>query len=77
MPPETVPAARVGDLLLLRVSGFSSDTGARLAHEIVRGLAGPQPPRGVVLDLRGNRGGLLRQAAAAAGTLIAARAWWP
>ena len=28
------------------------------------------PPRGMVLDLRGNRGGLLRQAVAAAGTLL-------
>ncbi len=70
VPPETVVPARVGDLLVLRVTGFASDTGARLANEIVRGLAGPRPPRGLVLDLRGNRGGLLRQAAAAADTLI-------
>ena len=70
VPPETVGASRVGDLLLLRVSSFSSDTGARLAHEIVLGLAASPPPRGLVLDLRGNRGGLLRQAAAAADTLI-------
>lgn len=70
VPPETVVAARSGELLLLRVTGFASDTGARLAHEIGRGLAGPRPPRGLVLDLRGNRGGLLRQAVAAAGTLI-------
>ncbi len=70
VPPETVVATRVDDLLLLRVSSFSSDTGARLAHEIVRGLAGSPPPRGLVLDLRDNRGGLLRQAAAAADTLI-------
>jgi carboxyl-terminal processing protease len=70
VPPETVAATRVGDLLLLRVSSFSSDTGARLAHEIVLGLAASPPPRGLVLDLRDNRGGLLRQAAAAADTLI-------
>jgi len=70
VPPETVQAARVGDLLLLRITGFAGDTAARLGHEIVRGMAGPRPPRGLVLDLRGNRGGLLRQAAAAAATLI-------
>ena len=70
VPPETVAATRLGDLLLLRINGFASDTGARLAHEIERGLAGTHPPRGLVIDLRGNRGGLLLQAAAAAGTLI-------
>ena len=70
VPPETVVPAQLGDLLLLRVSGFASDTGARLGREIERGLAGPHPPRGLVLDLRGNRGGLLRQAAVAAGALI-------
>jgi carboxyl-terminal processing protease len=72
VPPETVVATRLNDLLVLRVTGFASDTAARLASEIVHGLAGPLPPRGLVLDLRGNRGGLLRQAAAAAGTLIPA-----
>ena len=70
VPPETVVPTRVGNLLLLRVTGFAGDTGARLAHEIERGLDSPHPPAGLVLDLRGNRGGLLRQAAVAAGTLI-------
>jgi carboxyl-terminal processing protease len=70
VPPETVQPVRVEGVLLLRISGFASDTGARLAHEIVRGTTGPRPPRGVVLDLRGNRGGLLSQAASAAETLV-------
>ena len=70
VPPETVVTTRVGDLLLLRITGFSSDTGTRLAHEIVRGMVASPPPRGLVLDLRDNRGGLLRQAVAAADTLI-------
>jgi carboxyl-terminal processing protease len=70
VPPETVTASRVGDLLVLRVTGFASDTAARLAREIVRGLTGPRATRGLVIDLRGNRGGLLRQAAAAAETLL-------
>jgi carboxyl-terminal processing protease len=69
VPPETVTTGRIADALVLRVSGFSSDTGARLANEITRGLAGPHPPRGVIIDLRGNRGGLLRQAVAAAEVL--------
>ena len=36
------------------------------------GFAGPRPPEGIVLDLRGNRGGLLRQAVTAADTLLPA-----
>jgi len=70
VPPETVVASRVGELLLVRVSSFANDTGARLAHEIALGVAATPPPRGLVLDLRDNRGGLLRQAVAAADTLI-------
>ena len=66
----TVTASRQGTALVLRISGFSSDTGAKLAREMARGLAGAHPPRGVVLDLRGNRGGLLREAVAAAQTLL-------
>jgi carboxyl-terminal processing protease len=72
VPPQTVRAQRLGPLLLLQVSGFASDTGARLAFEIVHGLAAAPPPRGIVLDLRDNRGGLLLQAVAAADTLIPA-----
>jgi carboxyl-terminal processing protease len=71
VPPETVFAQRMAEMLVLRVSGFSRDTGARLAEELVHGLAGPRPPRGVVIDLRGNRGGLLIQAVAAAEVVLA------
>jgi len=68
--PQTVSSQRVGNLLLLRVSGFASDTGDNLAQALRRGLAGARRPRGVVLDLRGNRGGLLLQAVAAARLLL-------
>jgi carboxyl-terminal processing protease len=68
--PETVLAERQWDMLVLHIAAFSSDTGGRLAAVIIRGLAGPRPPRGLVLDLRGNRGGLLREAVTAAETLL-------
>ncbi len=67
----TVFSRRAGGLLVVRVSAFSRDTGARLAEALAHDLpAGRHPVRGVLLDLRGNRGGLLDQAVAAAGTLI-------
>lgn len=69
-PPQTVAAERRADVLVLRVTGFTSDTGARLAQALLDSISAPHRPRGLVLDLRGNRGGLLRQAVAAAETLL-------
>jgi carboxyl-terminal processing protease len=57
---QSVFAQRRGPLLVLRISGFVHDTAARLAAEL--GRIGAMPGlRAVVIDLRGNRGGLLRQ----------------
>lgn len=68
--PITVKASRAGMLLVLRVTGFNRDTAAALARELSQAVTGPRPPSGAVLDLRGNRGGLLREAVAAAETLL-------
>jgi carboxyl-terminal processing protease len=70
VPPDTVFATRVGAVLVLRVTGFTSDTAERLGREIAGGVGGPRPAKGVLIDLRGNRGGLLRQAVEAAETLL-------
>lgn len=70
VPPLTVFARREGDLLVLRITAFSSDTASLLADALARAGEPPRPARGVVLDLRGNRGGVLQQAAMAAGTLM-------
>ena len=66
LTPPTVFAARDHDLLVVRVTGFARNTATSLGAELARGLAGPKPPRAVALDLRGNRGGLLQQAATVA-----------
>jgi carboxyl-terminal processing protease len=68
--PETVFAEARDGLLLLRITGFSAVTERRIAQELVDGMAVPSPPRGVVLDLRGNRGGLLGQAIAVADAFL-------
>lgn len=72
VPPDTVFAQRVAEMLVLRITGFNHKTAAQLARALAEGLAGPHPPDGLVLDLRGNRGGLLRQAVDAADTLLPA-----
>jgi carboxyl-terminal processing protease len=68
--PETVFAETRDGLLWIRVSAFSAVTERRIAQELVDGFAVPAPPRGVVLDLRGNRGGLLTQAVAVADAFL-------
>jgi carboxyl-terminal processing protease len=65
----TVFAQRQGSLAVIRITGFVHDTASSLATELGRIPPGPGI-RGLVIDLRGNRGGLLRQAVAAAETLV-------
>jgi carboxyl-terminal processing protease len=62
VPPETVFPSRHAGLLLLRVAEFDGNTAQRLSEAVEGGLAAKPMPDAVVLDLRGNRGGLLRQA---------------
>jgi carboxyl-terminal processing protease len=68
--PETVFASRVHEMLVLRITAFDASTGPHLANEIAAGLSVSDPPQGIVLDLRGNRGGLLDQAVYAADVLL-------
>jgi carboxyl-terminal processing protease len=61
VPPQTVTAERIGEVVLIQVSGFSANTDDQFAAALEAGLTGHRV-RGFVIDLRGNRGGLLRQA---------------
>ena len=62
VPPETVSVARDGNLLILKITAFDGNTAERLSQAIEAGLIAGPPPAAVAIDLRGNRGGLLRQA---------------
>lgn len=70
VPAETVFGQRSGDMLVVRIAGFNNTTDTHLAHLLQDGMSGDNPPDGIVLDLRGNRGGLLRQAVTVADTFL-------
>ncbi|MGE0416326.1 MAG: S41 family peptidase [Acetobacteraceae bacterium] len=70
VPPETVFSERTANVLTLRITGFSRTTDSHLAEALNEGLTGPRPATGIILDLRGNRGGLLRQAVSTADILL-------
>ncbi len=63
---ETVAAETRNEVLHLRISGFTALTSAQVAGAVEAAFASAAPPRGLVLDLRGNRGGILTQAVAVA-----------
>lgn len=58
-----------GEVLVLRLGVFSGSTTASL-HKAIAEATAASAPRGVVLDLRGNPGGLLREAVLTADTFL-------
>jgi len=61
--PDTVERRRFGDVLYIAVKGFNQDTAGNVAAALHAEIDnGPSPPTGLVLDMRGNPGGLLKQA---------------
>ena len=70
VPPETVFSEMVGNILLVRISGFSSTTDSHLLLVLRDAFGGGRPVDGIIVDLRGNRGGLVRQAVSAADILL-------
>ena len=69
--PPTVSASLSDGVLLLKVSSFNQKTAEGIAGELAKAKDQPGLPlKGVILDLRGNPGGLLDQAVAAADLFI-------
>lgn len=68
--PETARLAWADGVPVIEVTGFSRETEQAVAR-LVAGLAARQPaPTGLVLDLRGNRGGILQQAVGVADVFL-------
>ncbi len=75
VPPQTVfPETFSPDqkFLVLKIAMFNKGTSDQFAAALVAGLGANPPPDGLVLDLRGNRGGVLRQAVLIADSLLPA-----
>jgi carboxyl-terminal processing protease len=69
--PRTVAASRKDNVLILKVSGFNQNTAHAFGERIREAEEKPGAPlKGVVVDLRGNPGGLLNQAIRMADFLI-------
>jgi len=64
-----VAAERIDDVLVLRIPSFTAQTERQVSAAVLTALA-DRPPRAILLDLRGNRGGLLSQAAAVADVFL-------
>jgi hypothetical protein len=64
-----VVSSRDGSILVLRIAAFARNTTGQVAAALAA-VQRPRPPSGIVLDLRGNPGGLLDQAVGLAGLFL-------
>jgi carboxyl-terminal processing protease len=64
-----VAAERIEDVLVLRIPSFTAQTERQVSAAVLTAQA-ERPLRAILLDLRGNRGGLLAQAAAVADVFL-------
>lgn len=72
IPPQTVfvePPLGAG-IAVIKISGFNKGTGDQFAQTLAFLMSQSPAPSGLVLDLRGNRGGVLRQAVLVADSLL-------
>ena len=72
VPPRTVYSEQLAGMLLIRITRFNRGTATGFAAPIETALARQTPPDGIVLDLRGDPGGLLDEAVTVADGLLGA-----
>jgi carboxyl-terminal processing protease len=72
IPPETVFPEPIGvsGVFAVKITGFNKGTSNQFSTVIGNAMAASQPPSGLLIDLRGNRGGVLRQAVLVADSLM-------
>lgn len=71
VPPETVFAFRNDNILILRIAGFAADTAQEVSEFLDEATRqGMAKLKGVIIDLRGNRGGVLQQAVTTVALLL-------
>ena len=72
IPPQTVfsQPSLVPGIAVLRISGFNKGTADQFGAAMAMLMSQTPPPSALVLDLRGNRGGVLRQAVLVADSLL-------
>ncbi|MDD2877655.1 MAG: S41 family peptidase [Acidiphilium sp.] len=70
VPTQSVFGAMDQDMAVIRVIGFDRDTGEQFAASLGALMSATPAPKGIVIDLRGNRGGVLRQSALSVDTLL-------
>ncbi len=58
--------------IALKISSFDKGTGDQFSSALAAAMSAGAPPAGLVIDLRGNRGGVLRQAVLVADALMPA-----
>ncbi|MFT8718025.1 S41 family peptidase [Acetobacter sp.] len=69
VPPETVFAFNAGPVVIIRITSFSSETAEEMSQYLDQATQDRQL-RGLIIDVRGNRGGVLQQAVTAAALLL-------
>jgi carboxyl-terminal processing protease len=70
VPPQTVFATPLGSILMLKISNFNKGTSDQFSELMAAAMEQTPPPSAIILDLRGNRGGVLRQAVLVADSLL-------
>ncbi len=76
VPPETVFAFSNGNIVVIRITGFSADTAQEMSQFLEQamgrgeGTKAAAPLHGLIVDLRGNRGGFLQQAVTAVALVL-------
>lgn len=72
IPPQTVisQASPAPNIMVLQITGFNHGTDDEFSSALAQAFSADVVPTGLIIDLRGDRGGVLRQAALVADSLL-------